>query len=62
MSHLITVINNKINVDFLPYCMSFVPGLLRVQKILSEVSLHSQIFMFKLDPDGDNRRVFFMLS
>ncbi|XP_021197245.3 glutamate receptor ionotropic, kainate 2 [Helicoverpa armigera] len=33
-------------------------GLLRVQKILAEVSLQSQIFMYKLDPKGDNRRIF----
>ncbi|KAJ8716638.1 hypothetical protein PYW07_003265 [Mythimna separata] len=33
-------------------------GLLRVQKILSEVSLHSPIFMYKLDPAGDNRQIF----
>ncbi|KAH9630483.1 hypothetical protein HF086_000696 [Spodoptera exigua] len=37
-------------------------GLLRVQKILAEVSVNSQIFMFKLDPEGDNRQIFKALN
>ncbi|XP_026733659.1 glutamate receptor ionotropic, kainate 2-like [Trichoplusia ni] len=37
-------------------------GLLRVQKILAEVSLKSQVLVYKLDENGDNRQIFKALS
>lgn len=33
-------------------------GLLRVQKILAEVTVNSRVSLFKLDPEGDNRKIF----
>ncbi|CAB3226831.1 unnamed protein product [Arctia plantaginis] len=37
-------------------------GLLKIQKILAEVSIKSRITLLKLDPEGDNRKIFKQLA